>query len=259
MKKISLLLALVLIVLSQGFVSAQGVLTFEKEVHDFGTLTQGIPATYNFVVKNTGNEPVLISNVQASCGCTTPEWSKDPILPGKSSTIKAGYNSASLGAFNKALTITSNGNPDTQMLFIKGTVEEKATAPAPSKTELENSPKLNLTSSTFDFGKVEKGQKVTAKFTVKNTGKQNLSVSKIQTACNCVIYKMAPAVIKPGQSGKLELTYNPQVLQNRIETVTLVSNDITGSPATITLKANVVESLAKQSAVKIDKAAVPFK
>jgi len=259
MKKISLLLALALVVLTQGFVSAQGVLTFEKEVHDFGTLPQGVPATYEFVVKNTGNEPVLISNVQASCGCTTPEWSKDPILPGKTAVIKAGYNAAALGAFNKALTITSNANPTTQTLFIKGVVEVKPAAPAPSKAQLENSPKINLASTSFDFGKVEKGQKVTTKFTLKNTGKEDLNVSKIQSSCNCVVYKMAPAVVKPGQSAKLELTYSPQVLNNRIETVTLVSNDITGSPATITLKANVVESLSKQSAVKVNKASVPFK
>ena len=259
MRKISLLLAVALVLLAQGFASAQGVLTFEKEVHDFGSLTQGVPATYGFVAKNTGTEPVVISHVQASCGCTTPEWSKEPILPGKTTIIKAGYNSASLGAFNKALTITSNGTPESQAVFIKGVVESKPAAPAATKEQLESSPKLNLTSSSFDFGKVEKGQKVTAKFTVKNTGKEDLSVSKIQTACNCVVYKMAPTVVKPGQSAKLELTYNPQVLQNRIETVTLVSNDITGSPATITLKANVVESLAKQSAVKVNKASVPFK
>ncbi|MFC6999480.1 DUF1573 domain-containing protein [Rufibacter roseus] len=259
MKKISLLLVLALVMLTQGFVSAQGVLTFEKEVHDFGTIPQGVPATYDFVVKNTGNEPVLISNVQASCGCTTPEWSKEPILPGKTAVIKAGYNAAAMGQFNKALTVTSNGTPDTQMLFIKGTVVEKSATPAPTKAQLENSPKINLASSTYDFGKVEKGQKVTAKFSVKNTGKEDLTVSKLQSSCNCVVYKMSPSVVKPGQSAKLELTYNPQVLSNRIETVNLVSNDITGSPATITLKANVVESLAKQSAVKVNKASVPFK
>lgn len=259
MKKLSLLFTALVMLMAQGLVSAQGVLTFEKEVHDFGTLTQGIPATYDFVVKNTGNQPVLISQVHASCGCTTPEWTKEPILPGQTSVIKAGYNSASMGAFNKAMTITSNASAESQVIFIKGMVVEKAVTPTATKEELENSPKLTLTSSVFDFGKLEKGQKATAKFTVKNTGKKDLTISGAQTDCRCVVYKMTPANLKPGQSGKLELTYAPQVLQNRIETVALVSNDITGSPSTITLKANVVESLAKKSSVKVNQASVPFK
>ncbi|QHL86629.1 DUF1573 domain-containing protein [Nibribacter ruber] len=260
MKKIYLFLALALVVLSQGVAAAQGVLTFEKETHDFGTIKEGGVATYEFKVKNTGNAPVIISHVQASCGCTTPEWSKEPIAPGATSVIKAGYNTVGRpGAFNKALTITSNSTQETQMLFIKGTVTSAPAAPAHTPEQLAASPKIELTSSTYDFGKVEKGQKVTAKFTLKNTGKQDLNVSGLQTACNCVTYKLSPAVVKPGQSAKLELTYNPQVLQDRIETVTLASNDITGSATSLTLKAKVVESLAKQSAVKINKGSVPFK
>ncbi|MGV3538337.1 MAG: DUF1573 domain-containing protein [Rufibacter sp.] len=260
MKKIYLLFVVALVMFTQGLASAQGVLTFEKETHDFGNIPEGPVASHEFVVKNTGNQPVVISNVQPSCGCTTPEWSKDPILPGKTAIIKAGYNTAGRpGAFNKALTISSNAEPSTQMLFIKGTVTVKPAAPAPTPQEVANSAKLELTTTAFDFGKVEKGQKVTAKFTVKNTGKQDLNVTGLQSSCNCVVHKMSPSVIKPGQSSKLELIYTPQLLQNRIETVTLASNDITGSAATITLKANVVESLAKQSAVKVNKAAVPFK
>ncbi|WP_192820660.1 DUF1573 domain-containing protein [Rufibacter sp. LB8] len=261
MKKIYLLLAFVLVVLAQGSAMAQGVLKFEKDVHDFGTLTQGVPATYNFKFTNTGSAPVTITHVQPACGCTTPEWPKEAIQPGQSGVIKAGYNSASAGAFNKAMTvrISNNGQDEEQMLFIKGTVVDKAAAPAPSAGEVASSAKITLTSSSFDFGKVEKGQKVTAKFNLKNTGKSDLNVSGVQAACNCVAYKMSPAVVKPGQSAKLELTYTPQVLQNKVETVTLLSNDVSGSSATLTLKANVVESLAKQSDVKVSKASVPFK
>ncbi|WP_207429995.1 DUF1573 domain-containing protein [Sabulibacter ruber] len=263
MKKIYLFLTLALAVLTQGMVFAQGVLTFEKDTHDFGNVTEGVQAIYEFKFKNTGNQPVVISHVQASCGCTTPEWPKEAILPGKTGVVKAGYNSAGRpGAFSKTLTVTSNGNPDQISLFIKGTVVPKDAAPAkPAHTaeEVAQSPKINLTSTTFDFGKVEKGQKATAKFALKNTGKSDLNVTGIQTACNCVAYKMSPSVVKAGQTAKLELIYNPQVLQDRIETVTLVSNDITGSATTLTLKAKVVESLAKQSSVKVNKASVPFK
>lgn len=105
---------------------AQGKLQFEKETHDFGTIAQGTPVSYEFKFKNTGNEPLILSNVQASCGCTTPEWAKTPVLPGKTATIKAGYNAAAMGAFNKSITITSNASNSTQVIFIKGTVVDKA-------------------------------------------------------------------------------------------------------------------------------------
>ncbi|KAA3437970.1 DUF1573 domain-containing protein [Rufibacter hautae] len=263
MKKIYLLLTLALMVLTQGMVSAQGILTFEKDTHEFGNVSEGVQAVYEFKFKNTGNQPVVISHVQASCGCTTPEWPKEAILPGKTGVVKAGYNSAGRpGAFSKTLTITSNGKPETQSLFIKGTVVPKDAAPAPSAhsaEEVAKSPKIDVASTTFDFGKLEKGQKATAKFTLKNTGKTDLNVTGIQTACNCVAFKMSPSVVKAGQSAKLELTYSPQVLQDRIEAVTLVSNDITVSSTTLTLKAKVVDSLAKQSSVKVNKASVPFK
>ena len=105
---------------------AQGKLQFEKETHDFGTIAQGTPVSVEFKFKNTGNQPLVLSNVQASCGCTTPEWSKDPVLPGKTAVVKAGYNAAAMGAFNKSITITSNASNSTQVIFIKGTVVDKS-------------------------------------------------------------------------------------------------------------------------------------
>lgn len=112
---------------------AQGVLKFGAETHDFGKLNEGPIATYNFEVTNTGTAPVVISNAQASCGCTTPEWSKDPIMPGAKSTIKVGYNtSGRVGAFTKTITVYSNAENGTTVLTIKGEVLAKAAAAAPA-------------------------------------------------------------------------------------------------------------------------------
>ncbi|MFN4084762.1 MAG: DUF1573 domain-containing protein [Spirosomataceae bacterium] len=106
--------------------SAQGKLEFNKMVHDFGKLNEGPIATYSFEVKNTGNVPVVLSNVQASCGCTTPEWKKDPIMPGAKTTIKVGYSTQGRpGAFNKTITVTSNAENAREVLTIKGSVENK--------------------------------------------------------------------------------------------------------------------------------------
>lgn len=107
--------------------NAQGVLKFNKETHDFGKVTEGPVVTYNFEVTNTGTAPVVITNAQASCGCTTPEWTKDPIMPGAKSTIKVGYNtSGRVGPINKTITVISNAENGTTILTIKGNVAAKA-------------------------------------------------------------------------------------------------------------------------------------
>lgn len=105
---------------------AQGVLKFNKETHDFGTLKEGPLATYNFEVSNAGTAPVVITNAQASCGCTTPEWSKEPIMPGAKSVIKVGYNTSGRpGNFTKTITVMSNAENGTTILTIKGNVTPK--------------------------------------------------------------------------------------------------------------------------------------
>jgi len=128
MKKLFLTIAVVFAFVAAS--SAQGALKFNKEVHDFGKLSEGPLATYNFEVTNTGTAPVVISNAQASCGCTTPEFSKDAIMPGGKSVIKVGYNTSGRpGAFTKTITVMSNAENSSVILTIKG---EVTSAPAPS-------------------------------------------------------------------------------------------------------------------------------
>lgn len=108
---------------------------FETETHDFGTLPEGPQAKYDFEFSNTGREPLLLQNVQASCGCTTPEWPKDPILPGAKNKITAIYNTQGRpGPFTKTITITSNGKTPSKQIIIKGTVQAAAATTAPEKT-----------------------------------------------------------------------------------------------------------------------------
>ncbi len=96
------------------------VIKFEKTEHDFGKIKEGTLATYTFVFYNTGNSPLVLQNVQASCGCTTPEWTRDPIMPGQKGTIKAAYNSYNRPVvFNKTILVKSNGGADV-VLTIKG-------------------------------------------------------------------------------------------------------------------------------------------
>jgi len=107
--------------IAPGTPKAPEKLKFETTVKDFGELKQGIPASFEFNCTNTTKEPIIIADVVKSCGCTQPEYSKEPILPGKTTTIKATYNAAALGMFSKTLTVkTSTG--DVTILTVKGTV-----------------------------------------------------------------------------------------------------------------------------------------
>src|SRR5678815_5028368 len=81
------------------------VLGVKETSFDFGRIPQGRPVTHNFEVINKSSKPLLIDNVEASCGCTTPEWSQDPIAPGASTQIKVGFNASSEGKFQKTITI----------------------------------------------------------------------------------------------------------------------------------------------------------
>lgn len=98
-------------------------MTFEKEVHDFGTIENGGNGTYEFKFKNTGKEPVIISDAKGSCGCTVPTYPKDiPILPGQTQSIKVTYDTKRVGNFMKTVTVQSNTKKHVDVLTIKGTV-----------------------------------------------------------------------------------------------------------------------------------------
>lgn len=98
---------------------------FESLVHEYGTIAKGSDGNCEFTFTNMGNEPLILSNVRASCGCTTPSWTQKPIMPGKTGTIKVHYNTNNVGGFNKSITVTSNAvdNPRT-VLKIKGLVQK---------------------------------------------------------------------------------------------------------------------------------------
>jgi archaellum component FlaG (FlaF/FlaG flagellin family) len=243
-----------------GVAHAQGAMQFTSDNHDFGNVPEGTMATYEFKFKNTGNQPVIIANVQASCGCTTPDWTKTPVLPGKMGVIKAMYNSAGRpGVFNKTVTITSNAAEPSKVLSIKGTVLTKEQIkPTLTPAQLAASPHLVLDRSSHDFGKMEAGQQPVARFTVKNTGKTELVLGALSSGCYCVGYKANPAPIAPGQSQVVELLYTQRQLGQVSDAVTITSNDVSGD-AKITLRATIVRDLSGNSMVKESGTAVPFK
>lgn len=128
MKKIVFLFVAMLMAFT---VAAQGKFSFAKGLeHDFGTINEGVKAEHVFKFENTGNAPIVITDVRASCGCTTPEWPKEPIMPGESASIKAVFDSNGRpGNFYKTITITSNAVEPSTKLVIKGAVTAKTQQP----------------------------------------------------------------------------------------------------------------------------------
>jgi len=113
-------------------------LLLKESEFNFGKIPQGKPVTHVFEIVNTGKDSLHIVNVQASCGCTTPEWEKNkPVAPGATAKITVGYNAAAEGPFTKPVTITYNVS-EIKQLFIKGEVWKTPTASAPENKSLSD-------------------------------------------------------------------------------------------------------------------------
>ena len=97
-------------------------ITFDALEHDYGTINKGADGNCEFTFKNTGKEPLLITDCKASCGCTIPSWTKEPILPGKKGSIHVKYNTERIGGIDKSVTVTSNAKNSPVVLHIKGNV-----------------------------------------------------------------------------------------------------------------------------------------
>jgi hypothetical protein len=135
MKKIMLICAVII-----GFAftaSAQdnekAEFKFNEEKHDFGKIPQGTPVTTVFEFTNVGKDPLILTDVKPTCGCTIADYTKTPVKSGEKGTIKITYNAAAIAPFNKTIVVTSNAKTPTKYLNIVGEVIPKGTAGASSK------------------------------------------------------------------------------------------------------------------------------
>jgi hypothetical protein len=111
--------------------STVGAFEFSAMEHDFGTIAEGEVIEHVFNFKNTGQAPLVISNIQASCGCTSPDWTKSPIKPGDEGFVKVVFNSAGKsGVQSPTVTIQANTSPNVTRLRLKGTVNQKSASAA---------------------------------------------------------------------------------------------------------------------------------
>ncbi len=116
-------------------------ISVDKDVHDYGTIKQGANGTCEFTITNTGSEPLIISRAKGSCGCTVPDWPKEPIMPGTTAIMSVKYDTKRVGPINKSVTITSNatGN-ESKVVRIKGNILASANKQDTPVKESEGSP-----------------------------------------------------------------------------------------------------------------------
>lgn len=214
---------------------------FNEEVHDFGTFNEGEVMDFEFEFTNTGNEELVIKSVRASCGCTTPSWTKEPVAVGEKGSIKVRYNSKNRpGNFHKTITITSNVSTTNKVLTIKGTAYRD---PA-----LE--PKMTIERTAFNIGKVELSEGTRYAIEYKNMGKIPLKIVNVQSSCNCFSRSAPYDEVKEDERGTLVLIYKPKQLGKFKETVYLSTNSREKAIISIEISGEVVEALNNTSMLK---------
>lgn len=140
MKKLLTLVTVIALAFTVASAQKKGaVAQFAKTEWDYGKIEKGSDPLRKFTFKNVGDEPLIISNAQGSCGCTVPVWPKEPIMPGQSATIDVRYDTQRVGPFSKSVTLTTNEANPTRVLSIKGDVNAAPTEAAPIPTAAPNS------------------------------------------------------------------------------------------------------------------------
>lgn len=193
-----------------SFLLAQGSLTFEKEIHDFGQIEEeGGYAEYTFNFVNNGDKPVRITNVKASCGCTTPGWSKEEVPAGESGFVQVRYNPRNRpGNFKKSLRISSNAAAANQTLYITGYVKPKP------KSLLEELPvstgDLRMKYRSLNFARITTEKTVEKEFSVYNAGKDSLSLQyQVMEVPEHIKVSLKPEVLGPSEKGVMLVSYDP--------------------------------------------------
>lgn len=198
-----------LLMMAVAAMAQQPVISFSKIEHDFGKINESDGrVTTIFEFKNDGMEPLVLSNVRASCGCTTPTWTRTPIEPGESGNITVTYNpNGRPGKFTKTITVTSNASKPTTKLTIKGEVIPKQAKPVNKYTIAMGD--LSLKSTNMAFGIVFKGNNVTRSLEYANLTDHEVTVEILQNdRDNMLTAVLSLKTLKPQEIGTLSVNFD---------------------------------------------------
>lgn len=244
------------------YAQEKAVIETEKNIHDFGNIieTDG-EVSYDFIVKNTGKAPLVITRVTASCGCTTPEWTKVPVEPGKSGVIKVTYNPKGRpGPFRKSISVYSNGYTGALQMFVMGNVVARPLAPAVSYPYSIGD--LKLSSKKINYHSVRKDEALGEKVYLRNDSEQTLIVKKGKLPAYLTA-EIRPEVLQPGETGEITVLYDARASKKMGRTyqdlpLTIEGFDKKHIQGTIAVTANVIENNGKSSSRKSDAPVISF-
>jgi hypothetical protein len=258
MKKLLLFTSLLIFGATAFAQYAQTKMQLSATEHDFGTFKEEAGRqTFDFIVTNTGTDPLVIQNVVASCGCTTPEWTKQPIPAGAKGKVTAIYDPKDRpGAFNKTLSVYSNSKPEVVVLTIKGdvtprekTVEELFTFPVGA---------LRFESNHLAFTNVKKNEKKIRIMQLINTSTAPVKL-EFDVLPPYLALKANPETLKPGQKGLVEGTYDATKNQgwgNVSDMVKIKLNGVAQENVFYYVSANLVEDFSSLSKEELANAPV---
>lgn len=202
---------------------------FREEIFDFGNVNEEKgPVVHEFIFTNTGNRPLKILNVQPSCGCTTPSWTKETVPPGKTGSIQASFDPKGRpGFFNKSLTVTTDLEPSAVILQIKGQVSAGEDDKDMTGFDVMSG-NLKLRVSAFNMGKIFlKDEYVVREFPVVNPGNNAIQVTDIVSP-KYIKAEVVPSTLGPGSKGIVRVSYNGK-LRNQYgfqsDNITITTND----------------------------------
>lgn len=247
----SLLFSLFLCIAMTGFSQyrEKPVISFVSRGFDFGNIKEETgKVTHDFVFTNTGKAPLVIQQVTASCGCTTPSWTKQPIAPGAKGKITVTYSATGRpGTFTKTITVNNNSTESIVQLSIHGTVIAQPLSQAQAfPVSFGN---LKLKSTIIPFGEIHKGEMKVVSIPVLNTSDSSLTLS-IGNLPKHITALVQPKTLSPGQKGSIQFSCNTSLINDwgfRSDKVTLiVNNDVSGSKnSNLTITGFISEDFSK--------------
>lgn len=258
MKRLFSIFSLLIIAVSLKAQIATTKMQLSATEHDFGTFKEEAGRqTFDFIVTNTGTEPLVIQNVVASCGCTTPEWTKQPIPAGAKGKITAIYDPKNRpGQFNKTLSVYTNTKPTVAVLVIKGevvphekTVEELFTFAVGG---------VRFESNHLAFTNVKKTEKKMRVMQMINTSTEPVKVEFDAVPVHLTL-KSNPETLKPGQKGMIEGTYDATKNAgwgNVSDMVKIKLNGVVQENLFYYVSANLVEDFSSLSKEELENAPV---
>jgi hypothetical protein len=249
MKKYLSLISLLFFCMALNAQYAQTKMTVLETEHDFGKFKEEAgKQSYDFVVRNTGSDPLVIQNVVASCGCTTPEWTKQPIPAGGTGKVTATYDPKDRpGIFNKTISVYSNSKPEVVVLVIKGEVIQHEKTVEELYTFLVGS--IRFESNHMAFTNVKKTEKKIRVMPLVNISDVPVKVEFTGLPAHLEL-KANPETLKPGEKGLVEGTYDATKNAgwgNVNDMVRIVLNGVPQENVYYYVSANLVEDFSSLS------------